>query len=189
MQKGRNYYETLGISRDADNNEIRKAFRQKAKEYHPDSNTQGNPEAFRQAQEAYETLSNERSRRAYDQELHSGSGTGTAGAGPRYRPGNADDISRAFADLWDLFFAASSGSDTPREARYREPREREPIDYTVYVTSEEARDGTTVTLPHEGRRPLVTNIPPGVYHGQVITAEFRDLFGRREIRLHIDIRD
>ncbi|MFP4644099.1 MAG: DnaJ domain-containing protein [Spirochaetales bacterium] len=186
MRNGRDHYETLGVSRDAGNDEIRKAFRRKAKEYHPDSNTGGSAAAFREAQQAYEVLRDRRARSDYDRELRERESGGIPRGG--FRPASDSDVDRAFANLWDLFFAAAADDGRPREARYREKKSREPIDYTVHLTAKEAVEGTTVHLPHEGRRPMVVNIPPGVYHGQVLTNELRDLFGRREIRLHIDIR-
>lgn len=188
MRKGRNHYETLGVSRDADHREIRKAFRRKAKEYHPDSNTGGSTDAFRRAQEAYETLRDASTRKRYDRELEQRD-AGIYNSAYRTARGaeGMDAAERAFANLWDYFFAAASEPNVPHEAKYREKREREPLDYTIHVTAAEARDGTQVSLPHEGRRPMIINVPPGVYHGQVITSELQDLFGRREIRLHIDI--
>ncbi len=190
MRNARDHYETLGVSRDAGTEEIRKAFRRKAKEYHPDSNTGGSAAAFREAQQAYEVLRDRRSRSDYDRQLRERESGGATGGFRRngFRPASEDEVDRAFANLWDLFFAAAADDGRPRAARHREKKSREPIDYTVHLTAKEAAEGTTVHLPHEGRRPMVVNIPPGVYHGQVLTNELKDLFGRREIRLHMDIR-
>ncbi len=192
MGKARNYYEALGVGRDADREEIRRAFRQKAKEHHPDTQSTGSVESFRLAQEAYETLCDDSARRRYDRELEqseAGLGGSPFGSGRHRTSAGFDSTERAFSNLWDLFMAAAAASDRPAsEPKFREKRSREPIDYTVHLSSLEAVTGTRVTLPHEGRRPLVAHVPPGVYHGQVITVEFEDLFGRREIHLHMDIR-
>ncbi len=191
MGNARNYYEALGIGRDADREEIRKAFRRKAKEHHPDTQSTGNVESFRLAQEAYETLADDSSRRRYDRELEqseAGLGGGPFGNGRGRAAAGFDSTERAFSNLWDLFMAAAASDRSTSEPKFREKRSREPIDYTVHLSAREAASGTSVNLPHEGRRPLVAHIPPGVYHGQVITVEFEDLFGRREIHLHIDIR-
>ncbi len=68
----KDHYEALGVSRDADQEEIRSAYRRKAKAHHPDlcDGNSGDPEAFREAQHAYETLRDPTSRRAYDRRLH-----------------------------------------------------------------------------------------------------------------------
>lgn len=192
MGNARNYYEALGVSRDADRDEIRRAFRRKAKEHHPDTQSTGNTESFRMAQEAYETLCDDSARRRYDRELEqaeAGLGGGPFSSGRRRTSPGFDTTERAFSNLWDLFMAAAAAGDrSTSEPKFREKRSREPIDYTVHLSPHEAATGTSVNLPHEGRRPLVAHIPPGVYHGQVITVEFEDLFGRREIHLHMDIR-
>ena len=68
----RDYYEVLGVSRDADDGALKKAYRALAKKYHPDTN-QGNPEAeakFKEASEAYGVLSDPEKRRQYDQFGH-----------------------------------------------------------------------------------------------------------------------
>jgi len=68
-RKPKDHYEALGISRNAGDEEIRKAYRKKAKENHPDSGSGGDLNAFHAAQEAYEELKNPGRRRAYDEEL------------------------------------------------------------------------------------------------------------------------
>ena len=70
-RRRKDHYEALGISRDAGQEEIRTAFRRKAKEHHPDlcERNSGDPEAFREAQNAYETLRDPDARRAYDRRL------------------------------------------------------------------------------------------------------------------------
>lgn len=75
MSAKRDYYEVLGISRDADKNTIKKAYRKLAKKYHPDTN-QGNAQAaerFKEATEAYNILSDPEKKKMYDQfgHLHS----------------------------------------------------------------------------------------------------------------------
>ena len=84
----RDYYEVLGVSRNAKEKDLKRAFRRLARQYHPDVNS-GNKEAevrFKEINEAYETLSDPEKRRQYDRFGHQGVGAGAAG-GPR--PGSA----------------------------------------------------------------------------------------------------
>ena len=77
----RDYYEVLGVPRDADEAALKKAYRVLAKKYHPDTN-QGNPEAeakFKEASEAYAVLSDPEKRRQYDQFGHAAFENGGAG--------------------------------------------------------------------------------------------------------------
>ena len=82
MSAKRDYYEVLGISRDADKNTIKKAYRKLAKKYHPDTN-QGNAQAaerFKEATEAYNILSDPEKKKMYDQFGHAAfDGSGAAG--------------------------------------------------------------------------------------------------------------
>ncbi len=98
----RDYYEVLGVSKDASQAEIKKAYRQKAIKYHPDKNP-GNKEAeekFKEAAEAYEILSHEDKRRRYDQYGHAGVGgaNGFSGGGM-----SMDDIFSHFGDIFGGF--------------------------------------------------------------------------------------
>ena len=74
MADKRDYYEVLGVSKDASTAEIKSAFRKKAKEFHPDLNKDdpNAAEKFKEAQEAYEILSDESKRKMYDQYGHAG---------------------------------------------------------------------------------------------------------------------
>lgn len=77
----KDYYKVLGVSRDADESAIKKAFRKLAKQYHPDTNN-GNPEAekkFREINEAYSVLSDEGKRKEYDESQHENQGSSVKG--------------------------------------------------------------------------------------------------------------
>lgn len=116
----RDYYEVLGVPKDADEKQIKSAFRRLAKQYHPDLNKSPDaPEKFKEVQEAYEVLSDENKRRTYDQYGHAAfdNNGNTAGAGF----GNFGGFSSGFGfddvDLSDILsgvfgngFGFSSGS-------------------------------------------------------------------------------
>lgn len=102
MAEKRDYYEVLGVSRNADATEIKKAYRKLAIQYHPDKNP-GNKEAeekFKEAAEAYDVLSNEDKRRKYDQYGHAGIGGGAGGFGGGM---SMDDIFAHFGDIFGGF--------------------------------------------------------------------------------------
>ena len=107
----RDYYEVLGVPKDADDAALKKAYRSLAKKYHPDTN-QGNPEAeakFKEASEAYAVLSDADKRRQYDQFGHAAfeqGGGGAGGFGGFDFSGNMGDI---FGDIFGDFFGGGFG--------------------------------------------------------------------------------
>lgn len=113
----RDYYEVLGVSKSATETEIKKAYRQKAIEFHPDKNP-GNhaaEEKFKEAAEAYEVLSNQEKKQKYDQFGHAGLGNngGFGGAGM-----NMDDIFSHFGDIFEGFgFGGFGGNRGGRGGR------------------------------------------------------------------------
>src|SRR5213082_2818240 len=101
-QMPRDYYEVLGVSRDADDNEIKKAFRRLARELHPDVNSH-DPEAeskFKEAAEAYEVLSDPDKRATYDRYGHEGLRSG--GYAPNFEGFGS------VADIFEAFFGGGS---------------------------------------------------------------------------------
>ena len=100
----RDYYEVLGVSKDADDATIKKAYRQLAKKYHPDMNP-GDKEAeikFKEASEAYAILSDAEKRRQYDQFGHAAFDGGAGGAGGFDFSGM--DMGDIFGDIFGDFF-------------------------------------------------------------------------------------
>ncbi len=131
MATKRDYYEVLGISKDATEAEIKSAFRKKAKEYHPDLN-KDNPNAaemFKEAQEAYSVLSDENKRKMYDQYGHAGVGSDASdGAGfGGYGGAGFGGSGFGFEDIFDTLFGGSGGfsgfsnfqEESPRGTRVR----------------------------------------------------------------------
>jgi len=98
----RDFYEILGVSKNATKTELKKAYRKKAIQFHPDKNP-GNKEAeqkFKEAAEAYEILSDDQKRQRYDQYGHAGLGGASGGAGGGM---NMDDIFSHFGDIFGGF--------------------------------------------------------------------------------------
>lgn len=116
MADKRDYYEVLGVSRDADDAAIKKAYRQLAKKYHPDTNP-GDKEAeakFKEASEAYAVLSDAEKRRQYDQFGHSAFENGGAGGGGFDYSNMGDIFSDIFGggDILEICLAAVQEEET-----------------------------------------------------------------------------
>lgn len=123
----RDYYEVLGVGRSASNEEIKKAFRRLAREYHPDvNNSPDSEERFKEINEAYAVLSDTEKRAAYDRFGHAGV-RGTGGV-------NVDFDFPDFADIFGEFFGFGR---TSRRAR-NVPRRGADLQYRVDLTFEES---------------------------------------------------
>jgi len=144
----RDYYEVLGVSRDASEEEIKKAYRRLARQYHPDVN-KDDPEAeakFKEISEAYRVLSDPESRAQYDRFGHAafegpqGAGAGQGGFDPFGGFGGFGD----FDDIFDMFF----GGGTERRRRAG-PRQGADLRYDLELSFEEAAFGieTEIEVP------------------------------------------
>jgi molecular chaperone DnaJ len=134
----KDYYEVLGVARDASDEDLKKAYRRLAMKHHPDRNPD-NPKSedlFKEAKEAYEILSDANKRAAYDQFGHAGVEQGGAGAGG---PGGFSGFADAFGDIFgDIFGAGGRGrSNVYRGADLR---------YNLEVSLEEAARGTETKI-------------------------------------------
>lgn len=117
MAEKRDYYEVLGVAKNAEAAEIKKAYRKLALQYHPDRNP-GDKEAeekFKEAAEAYDVLSNEEKRRRYDQFGHAGMGAGAGGFGGAGM--SMDDIFAHFGDIFGSFGGFGGFGGGGRSAR------------------------------------------------------------------------
>jgi len=142
----RDYYEVLGVAKDASEQDITKAYRKLAMKHHPDRNTDGDAkeaeEKFKEAKEAYEVLSDASKRAAYDRFGHAAMGGGPGGfggGGPEGFSGFAD----AFGDIFsDIFGGGARGG---RNAVYRGADLR----YSMEITLEQAAEGfaTEIRVP------------------------------------------
>lgn len=131
MAAKRDYYEVLGVSRGASPEEIKKAFRRKARQYHPDVNKDdGAAEQFKELNEAYEVLSDEQKRAAYDRFGHAGvNGTGVGD------PFSGFGGVGGFGDIFDEFFGGAFR--TAGRAR-NAPHRGQDLQYRMTVEFEEA---------------------------------------------------
>ncbi len=144
-EQKRDYYEVLGVDKNADDDALKKAYRQLAKKYHPDVNP-GNKEAeakFKEASEAYAVLSDPEKRRQYDQFGHAAfDGSGGAGGFGGFDFSGAD-FSDIFGDIFGDFFG---GSRSRGGARSNGPMKGANLRTSVRITFEEAVFGVEKEL-------------------------------------------
>ena len=151
----RDYYEVLGVNRDAGDDEIKKAYRKLAMKYHPDRNPDNKEaeEKFKEAKEAYEMLSDPQKKAAYDRYGHAGVDP-SMGAGPGAQ-GFEGGFADAFGDIFGDLFGGAGGGRGGRSNVYRGADLR----YNLEITLEEAARGTEKTI----RIPTVEEC--GTCHG------------------------
>lgn len=196
-----NYYDLLGVARDAGEKEIRQAYRRLARQYHPDVNP-GDAQAeekFKEINAAHEVLSDGEKRRKYNKygdrwmqadriEEAEAQARSRGGGFSFYTGGDFNPAAGGFEfDLADLL-------NTDRFERFgggfgaeRRGRARPPAEYPVEVTLAEAAEGATrlITLPEERR--LEVKIPPGVDNGSRVHIPAGGSGGGRDFYLNVTV--
>lgn len=173
----RDYYEVLGVGKNASDDEIKKAYRKLAMKYHPDRNpdSKGSEDKFKEAKEAYEMLSDPQKKDAYDRYGHAGVDPNMGGAGGF--GGNAGGFADAFGDIFgDIFSGGRAGGGRGGPQVYRGADLR----YNLEISLEQAANGfdTTIRVPSwdgcdvchgSGAKPGTspTTCPTCGGHGQV----------------------
>lgn len=139
MSTTTDYYELIGVAKGASQEEIKKAYRKKAMQYHPDRNP-GDKEAeakFKEINEAYEVLKDEQKRAAYDRYGHQAFTGGMGGAGAGANPFNGFDFTGAgFADVFSDIFSEFTGQGRARQRNYA--KRGEDIRYDISLSLEDA---------------------------------------------------
>ncbi|MDP1707570.1 MAG: molecular chaperone DnaJ [Gammaproteobacteria bacterium] len=136
----RDFYEILGVARNASEDDLKKAYRKLAMKYHPDRNPDDaqSEEKFKEAKEAYEVLNDARKRSAYDQFGHAGVDSAAAAAGAGARGADFSDI---FSDVFgDIFGGGRAG------ARSSTAYSGADLRYNLALSLEDAVRGTTVKI-------------------------------------------
>lgn len=144
MPEKEDLYDILGVSKDASQADIKKAYRKLSKKYHPDINDEpGAEEKFKQVSEAYETLSDEDKRAAYDRYGHAANdpnfGGGSAGGGF-----SGSSSFGGFEDIFDQFFGGGGNRRRDPSA----PRPGDDLQYVMDLDFEEAIFGKETTIKY-----------------------------------------
>lgn len=183
------YYDRLGVSKDASQDEIKRAYRKMSKKYHPDINKEpGAEEKYKEVQEAYETLSDDQKRAAYDQYGPDGANAGFGGQGGF----GGFDGGAGFGGFEDIFssFFGGGASRNPNA-----PRQGDDLQYRVNLSFEEAvfgaekevhynREATCKTCSGSGAKRGTSPVTCGRCHGQgVINVDTQTPLGvmRRQV--------
>lgn len=202
MAAKRDYYEVLGVDKNATPEELKKAYRKLAKKYHPDANPDNKKEAeikFKEVNEAYENLSDPQKRRMYDQFGHNGpqgfgGGQGPFGQGGYYSYTTSDFGD--FGDLGDIFSSFFGGGFGGRSSSRRQngPRKGADLNLRMEITFEQSflgvekeitvtRNETCDTCHGTGAKPGTSPVKCSVCNGTgQVTAVQNTILGQMQTR-------
>ena len=185
----KDFYKALGVSKDASADEIKRAYRKLAKQYHPDRNPDDKSaeERFKEIGEAYQVLSNEKDRKQYD------AIRALAGGGPRFAAGSGGTGGAGFEDIFSMFGGAGNGGNVRYSTNTsggagggfddilsqmfgggggfssaRRPQRGQDLTTEVSIPLRDAVSGTTVKMTSADGRSVTARIPAGVSDGQKI---------------------
>jgi len=194
----KDYYQTLGVSKDAKQDEIKKAYRKLARQYHPDVNPDdpNAEEKFKDINEAYQVLSDDEKRQKYDRfgsqwkqyqqrggraEDFDWSQWATQGqpGGTSYRTVSQEELEQmfggglgGFSDFFETLFGGTGGFRSTRRTANRPGRQdyrgSRDLEHPVEISLEEAFNGTTRLLTFEDGHRIEAKIPPGVKAGSKV---------------------
>lgn len=180
----RDYYEVLGVDKNASEDEIKSAFRKLAKKYHPDVSKEENAaEKFKEAQEAYAVLSDPNKRKQYDQFGHSAFNNNGAGGFSGFEGFDFGNMSDIFEDIFEGM-GFSTGKSRARNSNM--PRKGADILHRMTIEFEEAAYGTKKDIKIEVEEPCEECNGKGGFdektcsecHGSgTVTSEQRTIFG------------
>lgn len=204
MATGTDYYDILGVSKSASADEIKKAYRKQAMEWHPDRHTGGDKEAaekrFKEINEAYQVLSDSGKKTSYDQYGKAGAQGFPGGGNPfggggspftyTYSSGGQNPFGNAdFGDPFDIFESFfGGGSPFGRQTRAK-PR------YSISIGFMEAVKGVSKEVSIEGKKRTI-KIPAGIYEGATIDfGDFRlsvgikadKIFDRQDDDIYVNV--
>ena len=187
----KDFYKVLGVSKDADEATIKKAYRKLARTWHPDQN-KGNPEAeerFKEIGEAYTVLSNPEQRQQYDAIRAMGAGGFRGGAGGGGASGvNFEDIFGAFGggnggnvrfstsgggaginldDILGAFGGFGGGSSRGSSPYQQAPQKGEDLHASTRITLKQSLSGVNIKLAVSGK-PMTVKVPKGIKDGQSV---------------------
>ena len=186
----KDFYKVLGVSKDADEATIKKAYRKLARTWHPDQN-KGNPEAeerFKEIGEAYTVLSNPEQRQQYDAIRAMGAGGFRGGAGGSGASGvNFEDIFGAFGggnggnvrfatngsaginldDILGAFGGFGGGSSRGSSPYQQAPQKGEDLHASTRITLKQSLSGVNIKLAVSGK-PMTVKVPKGIKDGQSV---------------------
>lgn len=198
--KQEDYYDILGVSRDASKDEIKRAYRKKALLYHPDKNKgdKASEEKFKKVNEAYETLSSEEKRSYYDRFGHADTNNGGfnregfSGFGQGFGQGfggefQSEDLSSIFEDIFGSFggFAGFGGNRRRKGA---------DILYRISISLEEAYNGKIIKVKLVNGETKDIKIPAGIRDGMILKLSNQGQEGinggpRGDIKIEVNIRN